>query len=805
MLASIGSDLRLAVRSLARRPLFSLILILILGIGLGANAAMFSIVDSVLLEPLPYPDPGRLAWVWGRTPGGRNNTISAVDYKDYQAASTAFEELAAYGTFPERYVITGADEPEVVVGAVASGNMFRALEVGPALGRGFVPEDEAEAAGDPVVLSHGLWQRRFGGDPQILGRAIVLDGRSYEVIGVMPAEFAFPSWAELWRPLRMTEQLARGRGNRNFLVFGRLKPDVTLQRAESEMVAIASGIAETFPDVNEGWSVEVIELREVFVGGARRVLYLLMGAVGLVLLVACANVAALLLARATGREGEVAVRVALGASRVRIARQLLTESVVIALIGGLLGIGIAYGALAALKTLGGTSLPRLAGVGIDGTALLFTLLVSTATGLLFGAAPALRASRPDLVESLKEGHRGQRRAGGMRLQGALVVGQVALSLMLLIGSGLLMRSFLQVRRVDLGFDPSGVVTARLRLPAVKYGQDNPPELFYLEAMERVGALPGVEAVGVVTSLPVIGGFGPWNYVEAEGRPPASAADRQGAVRRFVSASYFEAMGIPLLRGRTFSRRDTRLAPPVMVISRSMAEMLFPGEDPLGRKVVLPWDPPVYFEVVGVVADVRLGPLESDSRPTMYWALTQSGGLNNYLVVRARGDDPAVLAPSLRSAIWSVDSDVPVANFRTMDQLVSSSLASNRFRTLLLGTFAGVALLLAAMGLYGVLSQLVGRRKHEVGVRVALGADRDRVMMWVLNHGMKLTGFGLLLGLAGAAATTRVARGVLYEVEPLDPMTFILTTSVLTVVALAAALLPAWRATRVDPVECLRSE
>jgi len=803
MLASFWSDLRFAFRSMARRPLFSLIVVLILGVGLGANAAMFSVVDSVLLEPLPYPEADRLAWMWGRTPSGSRNTISAVDYMDYRASNTAFEELAAYYVFPERYVVTGGDEPEVVLGTQATWNMFRALRVAPVIGRGFVAEDEQPGGGEPIVLGYGLWQSRFGGDPDVIGRVLILDENPYEVVGVMPAGFAFPSWAQLWRPMRPTDRAAQGRGNNNFLLFGRLNPGVTLERAEAEMVGLARGIAEAYPDVKQGWSVSLISLHDRFVGGVRGVLWLLLGAVGLVLLVACANVAALLLARAAGREGEVAVRVALGASRGRIARQVLTESVVLALSGGVLGVAFAYGALEALRDLGAGSLPRLADVGVDGTALLFTLLISIATGLLFGLAPAFRAPQLDLVQSLKEGHRGQRRAGGPGAQNALVVGQVALSLMLLVGSGLLIRSFLRLQQEELGFEPQGVITAQVRLPRT-YGPERPPQQFYDAALGRIRALPGVAAAGAITDLPVIGGFGPWNYVHAEGHPAATPADRRGATRRVVDPGYFEAMGIPLLTGRTFAHSDVPDGPNVGIISRRMAEEFFPGVDPVGRQFVLPWDPPVYFQIVGVVGDVRLGSLDSETRPTMYWSLTQQGPGTMNLVVRTRGE-PAALAPALRAAIWSVDPDVPISNLRAMSSVVSASLAQNRFRTLLLGGFAAVALLLAALGLYGVLSQLVGRRTHELGVRMALGADRARLVRWVLRYGMTLAALGLVLGLAGAAATSQLARGVLFGVRPLDPFTYVATSFCLLVVALAAAALPAWRATRVDPVESLRSE
>ena len=801
----MSPDLRYALRSLIRRPLFSLILISILAIGLGANTAMFSVVDSVLLEPLPYPDADELVWMWGLTPELRQNTLPALDYMDYREQSSSFEHLAAFSIWQERYVVTGDIEPEVLVGAATSWNLFRTLGVEPLLGRGFVLGDEDPTLGNPVVLSHELWQRRFGRDSKILGRTVSLEGNTYEVVGVMPEGFAFPSWAELWRPMRMSEPQAEGRRNSNFRIIGRMKSEVTIEQAGAELVALHTGLAEQFPDVKEGWSVTLVPLEDVVVGNVRGVLWILLGAVVLVLLVACANVAALLLARATGRQGEMAVRVALGASRGRVTRQLLTESMVTALIGGTLGIALAAAILRGLARMGTEAVPRQATIEFDQTALVFTLIVSLASGILFGLAPALRASRLQLVEALKDGHRGNRDAGGSRLQAGLVVGQVALSLVLLVGSALLIRSFVTLQSEELGFDPEGVLTADLRLSEAEYGEDTVhPYLFYQAALERVEALPGVESSGITTALPVEGGFGPYNGVYAEGRPPATQAEQIPAVRRSVSPGYFEAMGIPLLRGRTLRDSDVNDAPLVAVISRSLADTLFPSEDPIGQSVVYPWDPLVLFEVVGVVGDVRLGDLDDDMFSTIYWAISQHERLNAKLVAKTSGD-PSALAPALRAAIREIGPNVPITSIRPMSDVVSASMAQNRFRTIVFGAFAAVAILLAALGLYGVLAQLVGRRTHELGVRMVLGADRLDILKRVLVQGTKLTLAGLALGLAGAAATTRVIKGMLFGVESLDPATFVGATAFLGVVALAAALLPAWRATRVDPVDSLRSE
>jgi predicted permease len=792
---------------MVRRPLFTLVLVSILALGLGANAAMFSVVDSVLLEPLPYPEADRLVWVRSLTPEGSPNSVAAEDWRDYGSGAAAIEHLAAYGLFPQDMVITGEEEPEVLSGAAVSANFFRVFGVDAVLGRTFMEEDAEEAAGNPVILSYGLWERRFGGEPGILGRTITLDGTVFEVAGVMPDGFAFPSWAQVWRPFRMSERMAQGRGNNNFFVVGRLADGATVGEADAEVKVIAASIAADHPEAKQDWSAQAIPLLDVFVGDVRSVLWMLLGAVGLALLIACANVAALLLARATRRQGEVAIRVAMGASRSRIVRQMLTESTLTALGGGVLGLGVAHGALKAMSSLGGGSLPRLAFVELDGTALLFTLVVSLATGILFGLAPALRAPKLQLAESLKEGGRGLRSGGSLRLQSGLVVGQVALSLVLLVGSGLLIRSFLHMQGEELGFDPHGVVVAEIQLPRSTYGADRPTNDFYDALLDDVRSLPGVEGAGVTTRIPVTGGRGPWNYVHAEGRPAATPADRRGATRRVVSAGYFEAMGIPLLRGRTFERSDGagEDAPPVVVINRSLEELFFPGEDPVGRSIVLTgWDPPVDMEILGVVGDVRLGGVEDGSSPTMYWPQAITSRFTSTLVVRTSGD-PAALAPQLRQAVDRLDANVPIADLVPMSTVVTTSLAEGRFRTLLLAAFAGLALVLASLGLYGVLAQLVGGRTQEVGVRMALGARPSDIMGWVLGRGLRLTLIGLALGVVGAAAASWAARGLLFGVRPLDPATYAGTVVVLTLVAVGAAFLPGWRATRVNPVESLRAE
>ncbi|MEJ2217392.1 MAG: ABC transporter permease [Gemmatimonadota bacterium] len=791
------SDLRYAIRGLFRRPMYSLVLVATLAVGIGANAAMFTVVDGVLLEPLPYPHADRLVWVWSLTPRGQPNTTSALDYVDYRRASS-FTDLATVGVFPRRLVVTGGEGPEVVVGRQASWNLFRMLGVKPLLGRTFVAADEADGP-MPIVLSYGLWQRRWGGSPSVVGRSVTLDGAPYEVVGVMPADFRPPRPAELWYPMRMSYGSAQGRANRNYNVLGRLRDGVTPEAAQAQLQSIAKGLAETYPDANEGWSVGVRPMQDVYVGGIRNALWLLMGAVGLVLLVTCANLAALVLARSTGRRGEVAVRRALGASDGRVVGLLLMESVVVALAGGALGLLLARVLLSGLSAVGAGALPRLATVQLDGSVLLFTLLVSVATGLLFGLAPALWSRRADLVEGLREAARGA--TGGHRLQSALVVGQVALSVVLLVGAGLLFRSFAEVRNVDVGFRPAGVLTAQVRLPAASYGQQRSPSLFWDDALARVRALPGVMGAGTVDYLPTTAGGGPYNEVWPADQPAPASSEQKGAVRRIVSPGYFATMGIPLLRGRDFAVTDTRESTPVAIVSRRFADDIFDGADPVGRSLFV-WGQA--WQIVALVGDVKLGSLEDDARATFYLAAPQVRPSSGILVVRTAGD-PAALAPALRNVVHQVDADVPLSAVATMDAVVDSSLSGNRFRTLLLGSFAVIALLLAALGLYGVLAYFVGQRTHELGIRMALGAGKTQLLAEVLGRGLALAGTGVAVGLAGALLAGRLLRGLLFGVGASDAATLAATCLVLAAVALAASFLPAWRATRVDPVSCLRAE
>lgn len=794
-------NLRFAVRAMGTRPLFSLVVVATLALGIGANAAMFTVVEGVLLEPLPYPDADRLVWVWGITSDGDRNTISAESYQDYQASSRSFRDLAATSVFPDEYVLTGGDAPQVALGTMVSWNLFRALGTEPLLGRGFAPDDEQEGSPDVVVLSNRLWHARYGGAPDVVGGTIVLDGTPRTIVGVMPPEADLFGRTDIWEPLRMSAGMATGRGNNNFRLFGRLEDGVTLAQASAEMKALAAGVAERFPDLFEGWTVDLVPLHEVFVGDVRATLWLLMGAVGLVLLVTSANLAALMLARSEDRRREVAVRLAMGASRARVVEQLLTESVVMAVAGGLLGLGLARALLAGLGTVGPGSLPRLETVGLDAGTLLFTAVVSLGTGILFGLAPAVQVPRLPLVETLKEagGPRGRRSAH--RAQSVLVVAQVAFSVVLLAGAGLLLRSFQELRSVELGIDPVGVLTAQVRLPASEYGPERPPSVFWEAALERVRALPGVESATVAGGLPVIGGTGPWNYAWAEGHEPATPAERRGATRRLAAPGYFETFGIPL-EGRGFTTADREDGLPVVIISRSAAETFFPGENPIGQGLIV-WG--TRFEVVGVAGDVMVGGPGGDYAPIFYLALHQMPFATSGTLVLRTAIDPEALALELRKALRVVDPNAPIEEIRTMASLVEGTLATDRLRTLVLGAFAAAALLLSALGLYGVLATFVGQRTHEMGVRMALGAGHGQVMTTVLTRGLALAGTGLALGVALALAAARLLRGMLFGIGALDLRAFAWTIAVLALAALAAALAPALRATRVDPVESLRAE
>ncbi len=804
---TLWQDLRYGARMLTRNPGFTAVAVLTLALGIGANTALFSVIDAVLLRPLPYADSDELVVVW-ESHDGERNSISIPNFDDWRDQNRVFSHIALFRG--RNYNLTGTDQPERLRAGVASGSFFRLLGVEPLLGRAFQPKDDRAGAERVVVLSYGLWHRRFASDPAVVGQAITLDGDLHTVIGVMPPGFRHPDIdrAQMWLPVSFDTQymLAReSRGNHSYQAVARLAPGVSLPQARAEMQTIARRLEQDHPDSNTGTGALVFPLLEELVENVRPALLVLLAGVGLVLLIACANLTNLLLARAAGREKEIAIRAALGAGRTRLLRQLLTESLLLAVLGGLLGVLLALWGVDLLVRLAPGNIPRLEQVGINAPVLGFTLLLSLATGLFFGLAPALQSSRPDLHHSLKEGGRTSAAAGRRRLRSLLVVAEVALSLMLLIGAGLLLRSFVRLLDVNLGFQPANVLTARVSLPDAAYPEDEDVAAFQQEVLRRLESLPGVHSAGLVTPLPLSGAQIAVG-ITIEGKPEPPPGEGPYARFRSVGGDYFRTLGIPLLRGRAFTSADTQAAPRVAVINQTLARLNWPGEDPLGKRVAIgdPAEGAPWRTVVGLVPDVKYRSLEHEPEPEMYVPGAQSPMDWIYFVVRTEGD-PVSLAPALRQQIASLDPNLPVFAVGTLEQLVTRSVGQRRFTMLLLGSFAALALLLAVVGIYGVMSYAVSRRTHEIGIRVALGAQRDDILKLVGGQGMALALLGVGLGLAGAFAVTRFLSSLLFGITPTDPLTFAGVAFVLAAVALLACYLPARRATRVDPMVALRYE
>jgi predicted permease len=805
-------DLRYGFRMLVKRPGFTVIAVLALALGIGANTAIFSVVNAVLLRPLPYKDPQRIVAVWETNPQlgaemRNRNEVAMGNFLDWRAQNRTFERMGAL--FYANANLTGTGEPERLQSVVVTTDLFDVLGVQPALGRSFRPEEETVASPRVVVLSHGLWQRRFGSDPSVVGRNLTINGNQVTVVGVMPQGFQlqFPTsmQVEMWLPMRIDPATQADRKAHYLYVLARLKEGLTLEQSQAGMTSIAGQLQQQFPDTNAGKSANVVSLHKQLVGNVQPYLYVLFAAVGFVLLIACANVANLLLARVAARHKEVAIRIALGASRWRLVRQLLTESILLASAGGLLGLLLAYWGIDLLVALTPGDVPRLNEIGLHAPVFIWTLLVSILTGVLFGLAPALQASKPDLNESLKESGRTSAGLERSRLRNLLVVSEVALALVLLICAGLMIKSFMRLQQVSPGFEPKNLLTMNISLPRQKYPEAQQANGFYNQLFERVRAVPGVEAVGGIDPLPLSDSNGTTGFV-VEGGPMLALADRPEVGERSVTPDYFQTMRIPVLKGRAFTAQDRENTPRAMIVNEALARRYWPNEEVLGKRLGFEDDASkqVWWEIVGVVGNVKHERLDAEAKPEVFFPYEQSPRNFMSLVVRTTSD-PSRMIAGVRDQVLAIDKDQPVFDIKTMEQRLSKTVAQSRFIMLLLGVFSALALILAAVGIYGVMAYVVSLRTHEIGIRMALGAQGRDVLRMVVRQGMTLVLIGVAIGLVAAFALTRLMSSLLYGVTATDPLTFITVALVLGMVALLAIFIPARRATRVDPMEALRYE
>lgn len=798
-------DLRYALRTLAKRPAFLAAAVLALGLGIGANTTVFSFVNAYLLRPLPsVRNPDRVVMVHGLRRGYWTG-VSHADFLDWQQQGQAVEAWVAIAdVYP---ILTGAGEPERVDGARVSAGFFAVFGLQPVLGRAFLPGEDAPGAEPVVLISQGLWQRRFGARPDAIGQSVLLDRRSHKVIGVMPTGFRH-SWSgcDFWAPLQL-EGAQTARGRQVLDVLARLKPGVSVATAQAEMDTIARRLEMQYPDTNSGLRMRVRQLREYLGSGPRSSILIMLGVVGFVLLIACANVANLLLARATARAREVAIRGALGATRLHIIRHMLTESVVIALLGGLLGMALGYGGAKILQATIPSNYQPINPDLIDGTVLAFTSGLALLTGLLFGAGPAAQLARTNANEILKEGGRGSGGGARGRLRNALVVAEISLAIVLLLGAGLLIKSFNRLQQVDPGFRAENLLTAHVWLPDAKYPTPELRAAFFRDLVERISGLPGVQSAAAATAIP-FAGSGSSNSFVIEGQAPPSAGQQYLARTRSITPEYLRTMGIPLRRGRHFTHQDAEGAPPVAIINEAMARRYFAGENALGKRVkwgkdaqsASPWR-----TIVGLAGDVKPFGLDSQPVPEMYVPCRQEPRAAMFLTIRTRGSDPSKMVSAVRAELRNLDREQPMASIRSMRSIIEESLTVPKYMTWLLAIFAGIAMVMAAMGIYGVMSYSVSQRTHELGVRLALGAGRASVIRLVLKNALWLTLIGAAIGVPAAAAATRMLAAYLYGVGARDPVTFTLIPLALGAVALLASYVPARRATRVDPVVALRHE
>ena len=811
---TLAQDIRYGVRMLAKHRAFTAVAVVTLALGIGANTAIFSVVNELLLRPLPYRDAEQIVMLWEVTPEGRHqNTTSRANFRSWRTQSASYEAIAAFTD--QRFNMTGSGEPEELSVQLATPEIFNVLGVDPLLGRTFLPEDGEPANMDVAVLSYPLWQRRFGGQSNIVGQQLTLNGIKFTVIGVMPPGFQFHIKsrsgtgrpAELWSILPMPVASGANERGRFLSVVGRLKDGVSAEQAAAELRTIEARLSDETPEFNKNYTAEVLPLRDQFFGNVRRPLWLMLGAVGFVLLIACANVANLLLSLATAREKEIAVRAALGARRFRIVRQLLTESLLLALLGSALGLGFAYLGIKALVLISPRDLVSLQGVGLNLTVLGWTLAVSLLTGIIFGLAPVLHVSRLNLNDSLKEGGKSEsaQAGGSRRLRSALVVSEIALAVVLLASAGLLIRSFIRLQQVDRGFETDNLLTMVVRVPDARYREDAQFVNFFSQALERTRHLPTVRSAGMVNFLPLYGGLGSATGFKIEGRPEPPPGQEPSTDVRVADAGYFQTMGIPLLRGRNFSDSEQREPRHVIVINEALAGKHFPDEDPIGRRLdVQMFDTPQPAEIIGVVGNVRYDSLIDESPPAVYFPHPDLTYPFMTLVIRTDGE-PTAIAPAVQREIRALDPNQPVSDVRTMNQVMADWVSRSRFNTLLLGLFAGLATLLSAVGIFGVMNYSVALRTREIGLRLAIGAQPRQVLLLILRQGLLLTVVGVVLGLAAAVALTRLLSGLLFGVEAVDVMTFTTISLLLIFVSLLACYLPARRAMRIDPLSALRYE
>jgi predicted permease len=820
---TLAQDLRYALRIFAKNPGFTLAAILSIAIGIGANTSIFSIMNALLLRPLPYKDADRLVILWNRSPGLNisEDWFSTAQYFDIKTEHHGLEQVAIAIGGNEN--LTGQGEPERVGTIRVSSTLLPMLGVRAASGRLFVGDEDSPGHAATAVLSHGMWVRHYGSDPHMIGKSITVNGTPYEVVGIMPEDFSLPrevmptldgaEQADILLPLPLPADASRNRDHEDYNIIGKLKTGVSIKQAQAEMDTITAHLRRDYPETyppNGGLTFGIVPLLEQVVGDVRRTLYVLLGAVAFVLLIACANVANLLLSRAVARQKEIAIRTAMGANRIRIARQLLTESILLALSGGVLGVLLAYWSLHWIHILGPKSVPRLNAISINRETLIFTFLLSLLSGILFGLAPALRASLLNLHATLKDADRGSAGTSSMwgrgnKLRRLLVVSELALCVMLLIGAGLLIRSFARLQDVQPGFNPRNVLTLELTMSGRKYDDKQTMLATYHQLFERLERLPGVTAAGAVTALPLSEMFA-WGPITVEGRVLPPGENFINADERMVNGHYFQAMEIPLLEGRLFNDQDTATSPPVLIVDDYMAQQLWPNQDPVGKRIHFggvtakaPW-----VTVVGVVGRIKQYTLDSDSRIAFYLPQTQHATRAMNVVVR-NGVDPTALASAVKQEIHGLDGDLPLYNVRTMTQRVNESLARRRFSMLLLVLFAGLALVLATIGVYGVMAYLVSQGTREIGIRMALGATPVGILSLVVRKGMILALSGVAVGLAGAFAFTRLMQSLLFGVGAADPFTFVMISGLLTLIALIASYIPAQRAARIDPAVSLRYE